>query len=77
MPDIAMCYDYEPMLTGPSKAVRVCPKAADCHRHTARPSQYRQSWFGSLPLTSLDPFQCDYHWPTEGNPIPVTKVVRR
>ena len=44
MPDIAMCTGFDEN--------RECPFRNKCYRATAKPSEYRQTYFAVLPLTS-------------------------
>ena len=50
MPDIAMCNDYS------------CPQFDKCYRAQAKPSEYRQSYFGGSPRSKDG---CDYFSPLE------------
>ena len=49
MPDISMC------------AGGNCPNKQDCYRHTAKPSQYMQSYFSEVPY-DIEEKKCDYFW---------------
>ena len=40
-----------------------CERAQECYRHTATPSEYRQSYFGRSPFK--EDGSCDYFWPEE------------
>ncbi len=53
MADIAMCNGIG------------CPVKEQCHRHTAIPNEYRQSYFVDPPLK--DEGRCDYFW-SNGKP---------
>ena len=50
MPDISMCNDYS------------CPDFNRCYRAQAKPSEYRQSYFGGSPRSKDG---CDYFSPLE------------
>ena len=50
MPDITMC-------TGER-----CPLKQICYRHTAKPSEFRQSYFMKPPISEG---KCEYFWKTE------------
>lgn len=50
MPDIAMCNGEG------------CPKKDECYRHTAKPSEFRQSYFVEAPFKEG---VCDHFWPTK------------
>lgn len=52
MPDITMC-------TGTD-----CPLAGFCHRATATPSEYRQSYFDVVPFDELSD-DCIHFWGNE------------
>ncbi len=52
MADISMC-----MGTG-------CPLKEQCYRYTARPDEYRQSYFVTPPIDEEG--RCDYYW-SNGN----------
>lgn len=59
MPDITMCY-------GVTSDNIVCKKKDKCYRFTAKPSEFRQSYFMFAPLI-LDaegPIkqECEYFW---------------
>ncbi len=50
MPDLSMCNgELTPMRNHVDErhAPHVCPMRADCYRHTAAPSLYRQSYFAA------------------------------
>jgi hypothetical protein len=47
MPDITMCSGKD------------CPLKETCYRYTAKPSEYRQSYFLSPPNKGK---KCDYYW---------------
>jgi hypothetical protein len=49
MPDITMCEG-----TG-------CPAKDNCYRHTAKPSEYRQSYFVNPPYNKQEN-KCDHYW---------------
>ena len=51
MPDITMCYG--------SIGAYICPLKDQCHRHTAKASDY-QSFFMVPPLKEDD--TCNYYW---------------
>ena len=51
MPDISMC-------TGSG-----CSKKKTCYRFTAKPSPYRQSYFGGSPVR--EDGECEYYWETD------------
>ena len=55
MPDITMCNG-----TG-------CPRKDSCYRHTAVPSEYRQSFFMNPPLK--EDGSCEYYWVREGQKV--------
>lgn len=56
MPDIAMCKGVD--------GDRECPIRKRCYRHTATPSEHRQSYFAGVPYDDATK-NCDYHWPTK------------
>lgn len=71
MPDITMC-EGEGWDT--SKGVNAsweCPWKDGCHRHTATPTEYRQSWFLNMPgkFDRDGKFDCD-NYQNNGRPIP-------
>jgi len=41
---------------------RVCPYKDDCFRHTAQPSEHRQTYFANIPLKE-DGVNCEYLMP--------------
>lgn len=47
MPDITMCWGRE------------CPLKQNCYRYTAKPSEFRQSYFKEIPW---DGKTCNYQW---------------
>ena len=49
MPDISMC------------AGGNCPKKQDCYRYTAKPSEYRQSYFSEVPYDVKEQ-TCEMFW---------------
>lgn len=51
MPDICMCHGDG------------CPAKDECYRHTAPVSKHWQSFFVTPPLTSVEPFDCEYQLP--------------
>lgn len=53
MPDIAMCYG--------EKEGRTCPHRKICYRATVKPTEFRQSYFATLPLTEEG--TCEYFTP--------------
>lgn len=51
MPDITMCEGVD------------CPWKERCHRYTAEPSEYRQSYFVESPGKKVEElFYCGYFW---------------
>jgi hypothetical protein len=52
MPDITMCEGTD--------GQRSCPQRDKCYRHTATPSDRRQSWFIGTPMT--EDGACRYFW---------------
>lgn len=46
-PDITMCVGTD------------CPHKEKCHRYTAKPSEFRQSWFMKPPIKNG---KCDMFW---------------
>ena len=53
MADITMCNDKE------------CDRKDICYRYTAKPNEYRQSYFGESPKQEgLDGEYCTYFWDT-------------
>ena len=50
MPDITMCKDEQ------------CPKKEQCHRFTAKPDEYAQSYFMQTPRKGKE---CVYYWPNK------------
>lgn len=54
MPDIAMC------------KLESCERKETCYRYTAKPSEYRQSYFVMETSTDADGvFSCEYYWPIQ------------
>lgn len=51
MPDIWMCHGEG------------CPMKDQCYRHTAKETPLRQAYFLTPPLTSVEPFECEYQLP--------------
>ncbi len=51
MPDIWMCHGEG------------CPAKDQCYRHTAKETPLRQAYFLTPPLTSVEPFLCEYQLP--------------
>jgi len=49
MPDITKCEDKD------------CPLKESCYRFTAKPSEYRQSYFVETPYNK-ETKECDYYW---------------
>jgi hypothetical protein len=49
MPDVAMCKGQD------------CPRALNCYRFTAKPSEFRQSYFVKAPIKADG--TCDYMYP--------------
>jgi hypothetical protein len=47
MPDITMCVGTD------------CPQKETCYRYTAKPSEYRQSYFSVPPIKDG---KCEYYW---------------
>lgn len=47
MPDITMC------------SGEGCPLKESCHRFTAKPNEYRQSYFVDPPIKDS---KCEYYW---------------
>jgi hypothetical protein len=47
MPDIAMCPGTD------------CPHKESCYRYTAKPNEYRQSYFSVAPIKDG---KCDMYW---------------
>jgi hypothetical protein len=52
MPDITMCLGQV--------GDKICPQKNKCYRHTATPSQFKQSYFLDLPMN--DDETCGYFW---------------
>jgi hypothetical protein len=52
MPDISMCSGIG------------CQQREKCYRHTAKPNEFRQSYFTNPPLQK-DTQECDYFWNNE------------
>lgn len=51
MPDITMCEGGN------------CPIKNKCYRHTAKPSEYRQSYFIDPPYEIIQgEVNCEYYW---------------
>ena len=50
-PDITMCQDTK------------CPKRKKCYRFTAKPDEYRQSYFSNTPRKNS---KCEYFWIASG-----------
>ena len=50
MPDISMCFGAE------------CPLKEQCYRFTAKPDEFRQSYFADPPIKDG---KCDYFWPNK------------
>ena len=46
-PDITMCKGTN------------CPHKESCYRHTAKPSEFWQSWFMNPPI---EDGKCEYYW---------------
>jgi hypothetical protein len=46
-PDIAMCLGTD------------CPQKESCYRYTAKPNEYRQSYFSVAPIKDG---KCDMYW---------------
>ena len=58
MPDITMCEGTE------------CPWKAKCYRHTANPSEFRQSYFAESPGKKVEEiFTCEYFWGEQNDSI--------
>jgi hypothetical protein len=53
MPDISMCRGGD------------CPIQNDCYRHTATPTEYRQSYLLNPPYDPIKK-KCDYFWYNNG-----------
>lgn len=51
MPDISMCKGKH------------CPLKESCHRYTAKPNEFRQSYFYEPPVNEAG--ECDLYWKTE------------
>lgn len=42
---------------------RGCEKKDECYRHTAKPNEFRQSYFTNPPMEEVKGVQvCDYFW---------------
>lgn len=42
---------------------RGCEKKDECYRHTAKPNEFRQSYFTNPPIEEVKGVQvCDYFW---------------
>lgn len=52
MPDISMCMGGD------------CPLKETCYRFTAKPNEYRQSYFCEPPYNE-NKTTCNYYWNTE------------
>jgi hypothetical protein len=52
MPDITMCEGKD------------CPLKEDCYRYTAKPNEYRQSYFVNPPYNE-EKKECDHYWKTD------------
>ena len=62
MPDITMCLGYKGALRE-----QLCPMRNGCHRFTAQPSDYRQSYFTEAPFVVGEHghyYECGHRWPT-------------
>lgn len=60
MPDITMCQGVC------KERKQACPLRDNCWRYTARPSEYRQSYFIEAPfIVEPDGTSCGYFWKTE------------
>ncbi len=51
MPDISMCSGGD------------CPLKHSCYRHTATPSEFRQTYFTNPPVK--EDSTCNYYWETK------------
>ena len=49
MPDITMCEGKD------------CPLKETCYRYTAKPSEFRQSYFAEVPFNKEEK-KCDHFW---------------
>lgn len=57
MPDITMCTGHQKFTNN------ICPLRDSCWRHTATPSEYRQSYFVDAPyIEEPDGTSCEYFW---------------
>ena len=54
MPDITMCSGEN------------CPAKEKCYRYTAKPSQFRQSYFTEPPIKNG---KCDHYWGEQAESI--------
>lgn len=62
MPDITMCSGEK--VSG--CAILSCPMKDTCYRHTAKPNEYRQSYFMKAPfMYDEDVLFCDHYIPEE------------
>ena len=58
MADITMCRSYD------------CPHAKQCHRATATPDEFWQSYFITEPFEEEDgKTVCDYYWGVNGEKV--------
>jgi hypothetical protein len=56
MPDISMCSGEQDTYS--------CPRKDTCHRYTAKPNPYQQSYFMALPFDRENNI-CDHYWSNE------------
>lgn len=54
MPDITMCEGTD------------CPHKEKCYRYTAKPSEFRQSYFAEPPIKDG---KCDHYWGEQAEAI--------
>ena len=54
MPDITMCQGTD------------CPHKEKCYRYTAKPSEFRQSYFSIPPIKNG---KCDHYWGEQSEAI--------